>query len=124
MPRASAIATSMLMREDDFDRLPVAQTWRRVDFDWVSIEAATADHSAVVSVGGIKHWLNLRIVLVPRCYQTRPDYWAIEVVGALPGYGVPALVDYNVTLALDAIRGAEGIEIVGATKSERRLLPT
>jgi hypothetical protein len=111
------------MGEDDFDRLPVAQTWRRVDFDWVSIEAGTADHSAVVSVGGIKHWLNLRIELVPRCYQRRPVYWCIEVVGALPGYGVPAFVDYNVTLALDGIRGDQGIEIVGATKSERRLWP-
>jgi hypothetical protein len=110
------------MGEDDFDRLPVAQTWRRLDFDWVSIEAAT-DHVAVVSVGGIKQWLNLRVELVPRCYQTRPEYWGIEVVGALPGYGVQALVDYNVTLALDGIRGARGIEIVGATKSERRLLP-
>jgi hypothetical protein len=112
------------MQEDDFNHLPVAQTWRRVDFDWVSIEAATAAHSAVISVGGIKHWLNLRIELVPRCYQTRPDYWSIEVVGALPGYGIPAFVDYNVTLALDGIRGAEGIEIIGATKSERRELST
>jgi hypothetical protein len=110
------------MMENDFDRLPATQTWRRVDFDWVSIEAATDDHSAVVSVGGIKHWLNLKIVLVPRCYQRRPEYWSIEVVGALPGYGVPAFVDYNVTLALDGIRGTQGIEIVGATKSERRIM--
>jgi hypothetical protein len=111
------------MTVDDFDRLPVAHTWRRVDFDWVSIEEATADHSAAVSVGGIRHWLNLRIMLVPRCYQTRPDYWSIEGVGALPGYGLAAFVDYNVTLALDGIRGLQDIEIVGATKSERRMLP-
>jgi hypothetical protein len=110
------------MKEDDFDRLPVAQTCRRIDFDWVSIEAATRDHSAVVSVGGIKHWLNLTIMLVPRCYQTRPEYWSIEVVGALPGYGVSAFVDYNVILALDGICGSRGIEIVGATKSERRIV--
>jgi hypothetical protein len=112
----------MSMGDDDFDRLPVAQTWRRVDFDWVTIEAATPGHATMVTVGGIKHWLNLRIELVPRCYQTRPEYWSIEVVGALPGYGVPAFVDYNVTLALDGIRGTQGIEIVGATKSERRML--
>lgn len=112
------------MTEDDFAGLPVAQTWRRVDFDWVEIEAATSDHGAVVVVGGIKHWLNLRVELVPRCYQMRPEFWGIEVVGALPGYGVHAFVDYNVILPLDGIRGMQGIEIIGATKTERRLWPT
>lgn len=109
------------MSEDEFGRLPVAQTWRRVDFDRVAIEAATLDHSAVVVVGGIKHWLNLRTELVPRCYQTRPEFWGIEVVGSLPGYGIPGFVDYNIVLPLDGIGGTQGIEIIGATKSERRL---
>jgi hypothetical protein len=115
------VPTDTPMRSDEFSNLPVAQTWRRVDFDWVSIEAATADHSAVVMVGGIKHWLNLRVELVPRCYQSRPEFWGIEVVGALPGYGVSSVVDYNVTLQLDGIHGTQGIEIIGATKCERRL---
>jgi hypothetical protein len=53
-----------------------------------------------------------------------PRVWGIEVVGALPGYGVRAFVDYNVTLSLDGIRGTQGIEIIGATKSERRQWPT
>ncbi len=44
------------------------------------------------------------------------------MVGALPGYGVPAFVDYNVVLALDGICGTRGVEIVGATKSERRIV--
>ena len=105
---------------DEFDRLPLAQTCRRLDFDWVSIEAATADHAAVLVVAGVKHWLNLMVELVPRCYQTRPDYWGIEVVGTLPGFGVPSLVEYNVALSLDGVRGVLGIEIFGATKSERR----
>jgi len=109
------------MIEPDFGGLPAAQTWRRIDFDWAAIEAATADRGALLVVGGIKYWLNLRVELVARCYQTRPEFWAIEVVGTLPGFGVPAMVDYNVTLALEGARGSEGIEIVGATRSERRL---
>ena len=77
----------------------------------------------MIVVGGIKHWLNLRVELVPRCYQTCPEFWGIEVVGALPGYGVRALVDYNVFFPLDGIGGTKGIEIIGASKSERRLWP-
>lgn len=105
---------------ENFDRLPVTETCRRVDFDWVSIESGTQDHCALLVVGGTKHWLNLMIELVPRCYQTRPDYWGIEVVGMLPGFGMPGYVDYNVTFSLDGIQGVLGIEIIGATKSERR----
>ena len=111
------------MKDDNFDRLPPAQTCRRVDFDWVQLEAGAPDCGALVVVGGIKHWLNLRIELVPQCYQTRPEFWAIEVVGTLAGFGVAAFVDYNVTLSLSGFRGDKGIEIVGATKIERLLLP-
>jgi hypothetical protein len=38
-------------------------------------------------------------------------------------YEIPAFVDYNVTMVLDGILGSHGIEIVGATKSERRIMP-
>jgi len=110
------------MVEDLFDRLPLAHTCRLIDFDWVSIEAGPRDRSPMLVVAGLRHWLNLRVKLVPRCYQTPPDYWGIEVVGTLPGYGAPGLADYNVTLALDGLCGATGIEVLGATKSERRLL--
>jgi hypothetical protein len=109
------------MHGDQFDRLPMAHTCRRVDFDWVSIETVL-DNRAVLVVVGMKHWLNMKIELIPACYQTLPEFWGIEVVGTLPGFGVSAFVDYNATLVLDGIRGSRGIEIIGATKTERREL--
>ncbi|MEO8136002.1 MAG: hypothetical protein ABI831_18755 [Betaproteobacteria bacterium] len=98
----------------------MSMAWRRIDFDDVRIEAGPGDHGALLVVSGIKHWLNLIVNLMPRCYHARPAFWVIEVVGALPGYGVPALVDFSVVLPLHGLRGVQGIEIVGATKSERR----
>lgn len=106
---------------NEFDRLPLAQTCRCVDFDWVSIEDATPDYDAMLIVSGTKHWLNLMVELLPRSYQTRPDYWGIEVVGMLPGFAVARFVEYNVAVSLAGIRGVLGIEIFGATKTERRL---
>lgn len=109
--------------DECFTLLPLCTTCRLIDFDYVRIEPGPARHSALLVVSGVKHWINLEVWLLPRCYQTRPDFWAIEVIGTLPGCCMPALVDYNVTLPLDnGIRGALGIEIVGATKSERRLI--
>lgn len=105
---------------DVFDRLPLAQTCRLVDFDWVSIEAATPEHGAILVVSGIKHWLNLMVELLPRSYQARPDFWGIEVVGRLSGFGVARLVEYNVAISLESSRGLLGIEVFGATKAERR----
>ncbi len=105
-----------------FNRLPTTTTCWRVDFDYVAIEGRGSGGQPLVLVSGIKEWLNLHIELRPRCYQTPPDFWAIEVVGTLPGYGVRGTVDYHVVLPLAGLWGYEGIEIVGATKSERRLL--
>ncbi len=104
-----------------FNCLPTATTCRRVDFDYVAIEGGAAGQPLVL-VSGIKDWLNLHIELRPRCYPTPPDFWVIEVVGTLPGYGVRGAVDYHVVLPLAGLWGHEGIEIVGATKTERRRL--
>ena len=55
-------------------------------------------------------------------YREMPDFWMIEVVGRLAASGLPVLVDYCVALPLESFRGRKRIEIVGATKSERRVL--
>ena len=46
----------------------------------------------------------------------------IEVVGRLAASGLPALVDYCVAMPLDTFHGRRGIEIVGASRTERRFL--
>jgi hypothetical protein len=106
-----------------FESLPCARACRRVDFDCVEVhEAPRAGGSRLLLVSGVKSWADLRVTLEPLPYREMPDFWVIEVVGRLTGSGLPALVDFCVALPLEAVQGCKGIEIVGATKSERRML--
>jgi len=107
--------------EASFDSLPLAQACRRIDFD--SIEVREPDGGGrLLLVSGIKPWADLAVTLEPITYRDRPDFWAIEVVGRLTASGLPGWVDFCVALPLESFQGRQGIEIVGATKSERRVL--
>jgi len=105
-----------------FESLPYARACRRIDFDYVEICEPTRIGGRLLLVSGVKQWADLRVSLEPFTYRERPDFWVIEVVGRLVGRGLPALVDYCAALPLEGIQGCRGIEIVGATKSERRVL--
>jgi hypothetical protein len=115
----------MAVLDRSFESLPCARACRRVDFDFVEVrDAARAGGSRLLLVSGVKSWADLRVTLEPLAYRGLPDFWEIEVVGRLTGSGLPALVDFCVALPLETVQGCKGIEIVGATKSERRLLTT
>lgn len=106
-----------------FESLPYARTCRRIDFDLVEVREATGFACGrLLVVSGIKPWLDLRVTLEPRSYREAPDFWAIELVGRLTASGLPGLVDFSVALPLESVQGRIGIEIVGATKSEQRVL--
>jgi len=106
-----------------FDMLPCAQACRRIDFDFVEVrEAGQNGGGRLLLVSGVKQWADLRVTLEPLAYRGTPDFRVIEVVGRLAGPGLSALVDYCVALPLESIRGRKGVEIVGATKSERKVL--
>jgi hypothetical protein len=107
--------------EASFESLPCAQACRRIDFDLIEVREPTRG-GRLLLVSGIKQWADLRVTLEPMTYRETPDFWVIEVVGRLAASGLPALVDFCVALPLDSVRGRRGIEIVGATKSERRIL--
>lgn len=72
---------------------------------------------------GIKPWLNLAVEQRPRRHTTCPEFWIIEAVAVLPGFAVRGDVDFHVVLPLAGFMGMQGIEIVGASKAERRWLP-
>jgi hypothetical protein len=107
--------------ESSFESLPCALACRRIDFDLIEVREA-AGGSRLLLVSGIKPWAYLRVTLEPMAYREMPDFWVIEVVGRLAASGLPVLVDHCVALPLESFRGRKGIEIVGATKSERRAL--
>ena len=67
-------------------------------------------------MSGTKPYLNMRVELVSYVYVQQPDYWEIEVVGCLPGIGLPAEAPYTVALPLAGVTGKRGIEVVGATR--------
>jgi hypothetical protein len=109
--------------ECSFGSLPYAQACRRVDFDFVEIrEAAHPGGGRVLLVSGVKPWADLRVSLEPVPDTGMRDFRVIEVVGRLTGCGLAALVDFCVALPLASVQGCKGIEIVGATRSERRVL--
>jgi hypothetical protein len=62
----------------------------------------------------------MKVSLQPRVYIKRPEYWGIEVVGSLHGVGIPALAPFTTSIPLDSITGSKGIEVIGATRSEKK----
>lgn len=102
-----------------FQALPSPQSCRVIDFDSaqvVTLESLPPQHVLVVS--GQKP-LNMEVSLSPLVYIRQPEYWGIEVVGCLPGLGLPAVTPYVVRLDLDGTIGTCGIEVIGASRSEK-----
>lgn len=68
------------------------------------------------------------VSLVPLTYVSRPTYWGIQVVGTTDGGGPRpsqpiSSIPYTVGLSLAGVTGTEGVEVIGATKTERILVP-
>ena len=104
----------------DYQSLPQSEACRLIDFeevDVVTLEIFPPQHVLIVS--GTKPYLNMEVSLRPRTYIQQPEYWGIEVVGCLPGFGLPALAPYTVSIRLAGFMGTKGIEVIGATRSEK-----
>ena len=65
----------------------------------------------------------MEVRLVPLVYIQRPDYWGIEVIGCQSGIGLPMEAPYAVTLDITHVLGKKGIEVIGATRTEKRDVP-
>ena len=61
--------------------------------------------------------------LSPVIYIRQPEYWEIEVQGCQRGLGLPVLTPYTVALRLGGTIGTKGVEVVGATRSQRIDVP-
>jgi hypothetical protein len=81
-------------------------------------------------VTGVKPHPDMEISLEPLVYVSQPQFHGIQVVGspALPDgpYVAPAIapVPYSVQLSLEGITGTEGVEVIGATCTERKVVAT
>ena len=107
-----------------FAARPVPETCRLLDFDHADIVTQERfPPKYVLRVSGIAPYRNMDVRLVPRVYVRQPEYWGIEVVGCLPGVGLPALAPYTASLPLDGSIGTEGVEVIGATRTVRLAVP-
>jgi len=106
--------------------LPPAQSCRLIAFeraDAVSLMIFPPPPPRLV-VAGQKPFANMQVSLNPLRYLTRPEYWGIEVVGCMPPIGQPAIIPYVVELDLTGIVGTQGVEVIGADRTEKIDLPS
>jgi len=70
----------------------------------------------------------VEVTLMPLVYVSQPTYWGIQVV-ASAGDGGPrpsqpiAAIPYSAHLDLAGTTGTEGVEVIGATMTERLAVP-
>ena len=107
----------------EFKKLPQAESCRRIDFDSVEIRPGFVSGTNILIVTGTKPYKNMKVRLAPLVYIKRPEYWGIEVVGCLHGIGLPATTSYTASIQLKSITGTKGIEVIGATKRVKRIVP-
>lgn len=107
------------------NELPVPASSRLIDFDRVEVLTLESfPPQFVLVVSGTKPFLNMEVSLVPLIFVRQPEYWGIEVVGRLPGaIGLPILSPYRVSLPLAGNIGTKGIEVIGASRTQRVDVP-
>ena len=107
----------------EFLEAPASESSRLIDFEKAEVIQGIVPDRYILIVSGMKPYLNMDVSLIPRIYIQQPEYWGIEVVGTLRGIGLPALAPYHVSLPLDGVIGTRGIEVIGASRSERFDVP-
>ncbi len=73
----------------EFKALPQADSCRTIDFEKAEVVPGIVNNTWFLVVSGVKPYMNMKVELIPVVYITQPEYWIIEVVGCLPGIGLP-----------------------------------
>ncbi|MGH3821678.1 MAG: SSI family serine proteinase inhibitor [Pseudonocardiaceae bacterium] len=108
-----------------FQALPAPESCRLIDFDSAKvITLRTLPPRHVLVVSGQKPYFNMTVFLSPLVYIKQPEYWGIEVIGCLPGLGLPVVTPYVESLELAGTIGTRGIEVIGANRSEKIDVPS
>lgn len=108
---------------EEFNRLPQSTTGRLIDFEQWAVIGGFINDTYFLHVYGTKPWLQMEVVLQPYIYVRRPEYWGIEVVGYLSGFGNPVEAPYHATLEVTNFLGTKGIELISATRKEQIAVP-
>lgn len=103
---------------------------RLIDFQWAEVVTPMIyPPKPRLVVRGLKPQPDLEVSLVPLAYVSRPPYYGIQVVGTIaadgPHVSQPITsIPYYVELDLQGITGSEGVEVIGATRTEQLPVPT
>ena len=111
------------MKTAVFLKAPTASSVRLINFTRAEVRPGFVPNTWILIVFGTKPYLNMTVELSPLVYIRRPEYWGIEVVGSLPGIGLPTTAPYTVALPLDGILGTKGIEVIGASRKQKINVP-
>lgn len=104
---------------DVFLKAPRSGSVRLVNFTKARVVGGFLPGTYFLIVSGTKPYVNMTVELSPLVYIRQPEYWGIEVVGSLPGIGLPATAPYTVAISLDGILGTKGVEVIGANKRQK-----
>ena len=117
--------TESQMQLREFEALPQPSSCRLTDFDEAEVRPGIVSGTYILIVRGTKPYLNMEVNLTPLVYIRQPEYWGIEVIGCLRGgIGLAApTAPYIASLGLNGTIGTQGIEVIGATRSEKISVP-
>ncbi|GAA0909722.1 hypothetical protein [Virgisporangium aurantiacum] len=84
-----------------------------IDFDDAQIVPGIVNDTYFLIVSGMKPYQNMKVTLLPRTYIRQPEYWEVEVAGAVYGIPLPVMTPYHEFLPLEGSRGTKGILVIG-----------
>lgn len=103
-----------------FEAARAAQSSKLISFNIAEVERCGFAGAPVLVVTGEAPCLNMEVSLQPLIFVRCPEHWGIEVVGTLPGaFCLTAIKSFQVTIPLTGIIGSQGIEVIGANKTEK-----
>ena len=111
------------MKTAAFLKTPTPSSVRLINFTRAEVRPGFLPNTWILIVSGTKPYLNMTVRLSPLIYVRRPEFWGIEVIGSLPGIGLPMTAPYTVSLPLEHTLGTKGIEVIGASRRKRILVP-
>jgi hypothetical protein len=104
---------------------------RLIDFEQaVCVSQMSFPPRPVLVVSGHKPLPTTEVSLVPLVYISQPQYWGIQVVGAVDADGprptqpIANAWEYQVQIDLQGVTGTEGVEVIGASHTERLAVST
>ena len=93
--------------------------WIPLDFRKAVVVPGVTPEGLVLTVSGDtprNAERGAKVKLEPLKYEVQPEYWKIEVLWDPAEAILPVVTPFTVSIPLDGIRGAKGVEVVGQTR--------